>query len=382
MDSGYVELPYKGVSSIWAYASITEKVHFVVVVPKSVVMDLPERASRTVLEYFREQLVYTTLAAVIVIILLTVAALYGSRTITQSLLQIVSAAKRLSRGDFSVRLDVRTGDERDQVIQAFNDLGPKLEDQVRIQNALQLAREVQQSLLPLEDPMISGLDIAGISIYCDETGGDYYDYYIGSGEIDIKKVSLVVGDVSGHGLASALLMAAARALLRQRTSLPGSVADIVTDVNRELSSDVDASGNFMTLFYLSIDSQCRTMQWVRAGHDPAIFFDPSTDTFDELQGRGIALGVDKSWVYHESENAKLAEGQIIFIGTDGIWETRNAQNQMFGKEPIYDIIRQKSAASAAEIIKAVISALNQFRGDAASEDDVTMVVIKVEKIPS
>ncbi len=379
VDSGYVELPYKGVASIWAYASITENVHFVVVVPKSVVMDLPDKASRTVLEYFREQLVYTTLAAVIVIILLTAAALHGSRTITRSLLQIVSAAKRLSRGDFSVRLDLRTGDERDQVIQAFNELGPKLEDQVHIQNALQLAREVQQSLLPLEDPQISGLDIAGISIYCDETGGDYYDYYPEKNELGAKKISMVVGDLSGHGLASALLMATARALLRQRTAMPGSIADIVTDVNRELASDIAESGNFMTLLYLMIDIQNRKMQWVRAGHDPAIFYDPATDTIDELQGRGIALGVDEFWVYQENEKRDLAEGQIIFIGTDGIWETRNAQKQMFGKEPIFDIIRRKSEASAAEIMKAVISALNQFRGDAASEDDVTMMVIKIER---
>ncbi len=143
MESGYVELPYKGVDSIWAYAAITENVHFVVVVPKSVVMDLPDRTSRTIFEYTREQLIYTAFAALIVVVLLTIAALHGSRKITRSLLQIASAAKRLSSGDFSVHLDVQTGDERDQVIQAFNELGPRLEDQVRIHNSLLLAREVQ-----------------------------------------------------------------------------------------------------------------------------------------------------------------------------------------------------------------------------------------------
>jgi sigma-B regulation protein RsbU (phosphoserine phosphatase) len=378
MESGYVELPYKGVDSIWAYAAITEKVHFVVIVPKSVVMDLPEKTSRTILEYTHELLIYTAFAALIVVVLLTTAALHGSRTITRSLLQIASAAKRLSGGDFSVRLDVQTGDERDQVIQAFNELGPKLEDQVRIRNSLLLAREVQQSLLPIEDPNIFGLDIAGTSIYCDETGGDYYDYYLETKERGAGKVSMVVGDLSGHGLASALLMASARALLRQRTALPGSIADIVTDVNRVLAMDVAESGNFMTLFYLTIDTQSRKMQWVRAGHDPAIFYDPTTDTFDELQGNGVALGVDESWMYDENEKTGLDEGQIIFIGTDGIWETKNAQEQMFGKGPIFEIIRQNSKARAEEIMKAVISASNRFRGDLAPEDDVTLMVIKIE----
>jgi len=378
MESGYVELPYKGVDSIWAYAGITEKVHFVVIVPKSVVMDLPDKTSRTILEYTREQLIYTAFAALIVIVLLTSAALHGSRTITRSLLQIASAAKRLSGGDFSVRLDVHTGDERDQVIQAFNELGPKLEDQVRIHNSLLLAKEVQRSLLPHEDPRISGLDIAGTSIYCDETGGDYYDYYLETNERGAGKVSMVVGDISGHGLASALLMASARALLRQRTSLSGGIANIVTDVNRELSADVAESGNFMTLFYLTIDIQNKKMQWVRAGHDPAIFYDPTTDKFEKLQGNGVALGVKESWMYVENEKTGLAEGQIIFIGTDGIWETKNAQEQMFGKDPIFEIIRQKSKDCAEDIMKTVISTLDQFRGDLTPEDDVTLMVIKIE----
>ena len=115
MESGYVELPYKGVDSIWAYAGITEKVHFVVIVPKSVVMHLPDKTSRAILEYTREQLIYTAFAALIVIVLLTSAALYGSRTITRTLLKIASAAKRLSGGDFSVRLNMHTGDERNAI---------------------------------------------------------------------------------------------------------------------------------------------------------------------------------------------------------------------------------------------------------------------------
>jgi sigma-B regulation protein RsbU (phosphoserine phosphatase) len=188
---------------------------------------------------------------------------------------------------------------------------------------------------------------------------------------------MVVGDLSGHGLASALLMASARALLRQRTSLSGSIANIVTDVNRELAIDVAESGNFMTLFYLTIDIQSQKMQWVRAGHDPAIFYDPTTDTFDELQGTGVALGVLESWKYDENEKTGLAEGQIIFIGTDGIWETKNAQEQMFGKDPIFEIIRKHSKARAEDIMKAIISALNRFRGNLSPEDDVTLMVIKI-----
>ena len=118
-----------------------------------------------------------------------------------------------SLGDFSIRLDIQTGDERDQVIQAFNEMVPKLQDHLRIYKSLNLATEVQQSLLPQANPKIPGLDIVGKSIYCDETGGDYFDYL----EIGLKppgRISVIVGDVADHGIPSALLMATARALIR------------------------------------------------------------------------------------------------------------------------------------------------------------------------
>lgn len=376
-ESGCIELSYKDNDSIWSYASVTGQVHFVIIVPKSVAMELPEQTSLTVLDYTRDQLILTAIAAMIVIAFLTAAALLGSRTITRSLLQIATAAKRLSGGDFSVRLNVRTGDERDQVIQAVNEMGPKLQDHLRIYNSLQLAKEVQRRLLPHQKPDIAGLDVAGTSIYCDETGGDYYDYLLENNHATGRAV-LVVGDISGHGLPSALQMASARALLRQRTSLSGNIGNIITDVNYQLTIDMADSGSFMTLFYLWIDTQSRKIKWVRAGHDPAIFYDPVADTFEGLGGKGIVLGADETWIYEENEKADLRNGQVILIGTDGIWEATNSEGQMFGKDRIYEMIRKNAGAGADEIMNAVISSLNQFRGDATPEDDVTLMVIKVQ----
>ena len=114
---------------------------------------------------------------------------------------------------------------------------PKLEDHLRMHESLQLATEVQQNLLPQREPSLPGLDIAGLSLYCDETGGDYYDY------LDVAQdppgaAAVVVADVSGHGVHAALLMASARAALRLRASLPGSLSEIVADVNRQFTEDV------------------------------------------------------------------------------------------------------------------------------------------------
>jgi sigma-B regulation protein RsbU (phosphoserine phosphatase) len=375
--SGYVRMAYKGEDSIWAYADIDGYTHFIVTMPHTVVKRISQSTSQTFNKFASNQLIITGTTAFIVLVLLALAAVIGSRAITRSLLQITTAAEQLSRGDFSVRLDLRTGDERDRVIQAFNEIGPKLEDNIRLQQSLDLAMKVQQKLLPDDDPKIPGLDIAGKSIYCDETGGDYYDY-LAIQENMPGKVNIVVGDVSGHGISSALLMASARAYLRQRVSMPGRLDEIIADVNRQLIVDVAGTNRFVTLFMLEIDMLHKQLKWVRAGHVPAILYDRRTDSFEELRGAGIPLGVEVSWIYEENIKSDLSDDQIIFLATDGVWEQRNPDGEMFWKDRVNELIRKNSTKSAGDIIHIFIDALNRFKGDLKFEDDVTMVVVKLK----
>jgi sigma-B regulation protein RsbU (phosphoserine phosphatase) len=133
----------------------------------------------------------------------------------------------------------------------------------------------------------------------------------------------------------------------------------------------------MTLFCCEIDTCSRSLRWVRAGHDPAIFYDPDTNTFEELKGPGLALGVDADRQYDEQQKTELQNRQIIVIGTDGIWEAHNSEGDTFGKESLLEIIRQHASAGAQEIVSAILSGVNRFRKDVITEDDVTLVVIKV-----
>ncbi len=376
-ESGYVSLTFENIESIWAYAGIDHLTQFVLIVPKSVIMALPDETSKTFFEYIKDQILFAGAATVLTILFLAAAALIGSFIITRSLLRIAAAAKKLSGGDFSVKLGLRTGDERDLVIQAFNDMGPKLQDHLRLNQSIDLAMKVQQKLLPSKNPQIPGLDIAGKSIYCDETGGDYYDFL----EVDEKnggKISVVVGDVSGHGISSALLMASARAFLRQRISLPGTLGQMITDVNYQLAKDVADYHNFMTLFYLRIDRGHKTLEWVRAGHDPALFYDPKTKSFEELDGQDIPLGVEASWKYKENKKAGLSADQIIVIATDGVWEAQNTSGEMFGKDRIHDLVWANAALSAKGILNILLDVLNRFAKGKKFEDDVTLVVIKIK----
>ena len=315
------------------------------------------------------------LYAIFVAIALSLNFLVG-KSILEPVKAMMEMVNKIRHGDFHHKVQVDSNDELGVLGDGMNEMTDGLIERDRMRQSLHLAQEVQQALLPRIDPQISGLDIASTSVYCDETGGDYYDFLKGEGK-DAGKINVVVGDVSGHGISSALLMATARAMLRQRSALTGSISQIVTDVNRLLTLDVEESGGFMTLFYLTVDLANRHLRWVRAGHDPAILYDPVTDAFEKLRGEGMALGVDTDQRYAEYEWAHLKKEQIVLMGTDGIWEARNPQGKMFGKEPIYHIIRNNPAASAKEILTAIFNALNRFLEDSAPEDDVTLIVIKI-----
>ena len=243
--------------------------------------------------------------------------------------------------------------------------------------ALMLAGEVQKSMHPHEKPQIKGLDIAGRNVSCDEIGGDYYDF-LWQRESTRGPLNVVVGDISGHGVDSALLMTTARAFLRMRASQPGTLSEIISAMNSHLALDVLQTGKFMTLFFLSIDPRKKCVSWVRAGHDPDMLYDPDKDEFDELVGSGIALGVTNEVNYAENHKDGLANGQILAIGTDGIWEAFNRQGEMYGKERLRSVMRKYCHESASTILSAVYDELNLFTLGQRSEDDITLVIIKVD----
>ncbi len=245
----------------------------------------------------------------------------------------------------------------------------------KVKDSLAYAGEVQRTLIPAAAPVADGFDFAGKTIWCDETGGDYYDF-IECGEWDQGKIGIVVGDVSGHGVSSALLMTTARTSLRERIRGEGGPACVIPDVNKRIVRDTGELGFFITLFYAEIDVKSKYFRWVRAGHEPAILYDSNRESFEDLTGQGLPLGVSEDAVYEESVK-HINPGQVILVGTDGIKETCNAKGEMFGKNRLKKIIRNNAQKSAKEIIDTVIDTLEHFRFPLETEDDITLVVIKV-----
>ncbi len=180
-------------------------------------------------------------------------------------------------------------------------------DMTQQTKSLALAAEVQKSLMPQEPPAVEGLDIAGRTLSCEAIGGDYFDYLWDRACLG-DPLSVVVGDVTGHGIDAALLMTTARAFLRMRASQCGGIAPIITEMNRHLARDVSDSGRFMTLACLRFDIKNRVLHWVRAGHPPVLVYDPANDRFKELRGQGLPLGVDADYQYNENIDGLLAAG--------------------------------------------------------------------------
>ena len=336
-----------------------------------------ERSLQLIKEEYQRHSRRAVIGFTIAAIILVSGTLYFiRRSIIVPVLAVDAGASEVAAGNLETRLVPKGKNEISNLIQSFNTMVEGLRDRAAMRQSLEVAKEVQQNLLPRHTPSFEGLDIAGTSIYCDETGGDYFDF-IDMNTPAEKKLGIVIGDVSGHGVSAALLMATARAFLRQRAALPGTLAQIVSDVNLQLTRDVAESGNFMSLFYMTIDKTNESLTWVRAGHDPGLLYDPENDKITELMGKGVALGVDPNWRYVENQLPNVTAGQIIVLGTDGIWETRNSRGEMFGKDALFTIMKTHSQSNARSILEEVTATLTHFRENAQVEDDVTLIVVKI-----
>ena len=301
--------------------------------------------------------------------------IFVSANTTRSLTELVRVLKEVARGNYSERVEVTSNDEIGFAGDVVNEMAEGLVERDRMRRSMNMAREVQQSLIPTRTPKIPGLDLAGRIIYSEGTGGDYFDF-IKLGPPETTTLSVVVGDVSDHGLPSALLMTTARASFRQRAAMSGRLANIVSDVNTQLARDIGDTGRFMTMFLCQLDARQRVVRWVNAGHDPALIYDPATDHFEELGGHSPALGVMRDYQYAELKR-DVRFGQLILIGTDGLWEAQNGDGRMFGKKAYRDVIRANADRPAEELIQVVLDEIGRFSHPLTPADDITLVAIKL-----
>ena len=243
----------------------------------------------------------------------------------------------------------------------------------KIERDLDLARKIQQGLLPQCIPNMRGLDICGEMIPAMQVGGDYFDLI----QISDTKLFVVVGDVSGKGLSASLYMTKLQTMIKLNCSDGKSPKEILTDINRRIYSEMDKSW-FVTITLALFDLEKGTVTFCRAGHMPVL--QATNGTVQAYRTQGLGVGIEAGIVFDKSlveEEIKLSPGQIYAFFTDGVTEAMNEQNELFGDDNLNAILKNKTTARSTDIVNEIWTSVKNFRGEAEVNDDMTLVVVKV-----
>lgn len=367
--AGTEPLPFgPGGHSMLAYAPVRDTSGQVVAV-------LAMQACGIHLDLASQQLKHVAIGIFLGALLLAIVpVLLISRRLHMPVERLYRGMKALATGKFDTRVEpMRTGDEFERLMSGFNQMAAGLQERDRMKRALGLAQEIQQRLLPEHAPAVNGFDIAGSSVFCDETGGDYYDFIT----LSDGRVVMLVGDVSGHGIGAALLMATVRAAVRSAAHEEGvGPAELVAAANAHLVGGTGDS-QYATLFCVVLAPPDGTICWAAGGHAPALLCH-ADGTIEKLSNTGLPVGVLEDAQFSEGGPVALGQGEILLMGTDGIWEQRNGAGEFFGRHRLERVLTDSRELAASDITQAVLRAVGAFAGDAPQADDITVVVCRAE----
>lgn len=302
--------------------------------------------------------------------------------------KLANWVKELGSGNVQDEIDFDSSSEAGQIAQAFSEITDKfresqknLAEQERIKKEMQVAQEIQQTLLPSEIPKLEGYEIGSHYEAASMVGGDYYDFV----DVDKDMLGIVVADVSGKGLPGAMVMTMIRTLLRTEARAIRSSSEVLARLNSIVVDDMK-KGMFVTLFYVIVDSKKRRVNYASAGHNPMILYRRSTQKTYYLNPRGFPVGIslpDRDLFKNsiESDTIQLGEDDLLIIYTDGITEAMNHRREMFGEERMLDVIRKYGDLTATEFADKLASEIRSFTEGYPQSDDITFVVVKERSTP-
>jgi len=301
--------------------------------------------------------------------------------------KLTKGVLEIGEGDLESRIPVESNDEFGEIARAFNEITLKFKqaqknvlEQERLQKEMQVAQEIQHTLLPSKFPQVEGYEISTIYRAAKEVGGDYFDFVW----VDEDTLGIVVADVSGKGVPGSLVMTMIRTALRLEARGNKSAADVLAKVNNFVSDDVK-KGMFVTIFYIILDSKRRVINYASAGHNPMILYRGETKNTYFLNPKGIPVGLnlleeDSFTNTIRKENIKLKKNDMLIIYTDGITEAMNRKKEQFGEERFLNLIREDGHHSPQAFVGKLDEALANFTGNAPQNDDITLVVIKEKEM--
>ncbi len=293
---------------------------------------------------------------------------------------------KIGEGKLDHRIEIEGEDEFSQIAKAFNDMAVKFKgaqesliEQERIQKEIQVAKEIQHTLLPKVVPEAEGFDIASLYRSAKEVGGDYYDII----KVGPNLIGVIVADVSGKGVPASLVMTITRTVVRLISIQNKSAKSVLTKVNNFVKEDMK-KGMFVTCFYLVLDSITRRINFASAGHDPLILFRAKENKVYYIKPKGFPLGIslnDDSLFKNVmvEEELKLQKDDMIVVYTDGITEAMNGKRELFGEKRFVECIKKYGKLTANEFIDNLDREIKEFTQGYPQNDDITIVAIKEKK---
>jgi serine phosphatase RsbU (regulator of sigma subunit) len=241
----------------------------------------------------------------------------------------------------------------------------------KLEHELDVAREIQQSILPHTLPEMPGLDVGALMHPARAVGGDLYDLIA----LDEKHLGIVIGDVSDKGVPAAIFMGLCRSLLRAEASRMAAPAVVLNEVNRHLM-DMNEAGQFVTVLYGVMDCEQRVFTYARAGHEIPFIFQADGTEIIPPKDRGRALGLFDDINLDETSVPLLPGSRIVFF-TDGATDAVNPQGELFGRERLRQTVRQQATCPAQVLCQALHESITGFQKDAPQADDIALVAVCV-----
>jgi sigma-B regulation protein RsbU (phosphoserine phosphatase) len=338
---------------------------------------------RTVLAEVRSKTIWAGAALAATLLLMLGSVALVSRTITRPIARLREKVSAVGQGDLEVTLDeTASSDEIRELAATFNRMTGELRAHVdrlsveitarsRIERDLDVAREIQQGLLPSSRPNAEGYAIAGYSQPADKTGGDYYDWC----PTPDGRLFMSLADVTGHGVGPALVTAVCRAYVHASLATGQELPELLSRLNDLLVADLPA-GRFVTFAGVVLDTERHSVETLSAGHGPSFHYVAAERKLVEFGADGLPLGVEPGADYSEPNRFTMEPGDLLVVLTDGLFECPNSSGERFGLERLRAAILDAAGLDADGIIKRLTSVSLAFSGDVPPEDDVTLVVVK------
>jgi len=246
----------------------------------------------------------------------------------------------------------------------------------RLEHDLDIARSIQQGLLPQNPPQLEGFEIAGWNQPADQTGGDYFDWQ----ELADGRLALSLTDVTGHGIGPALLTAVCRAYARASFPSDSELESVMKQLNDLLFEDLPPE-QFVTFVVAFLDPATSEIQLLSAGHAPLLLYTAADDRVHDFSAHGVPFGLFPGSGYGSPQQIKLAPGDMLILITDGFLEWMNSEDEEFGLSRVQEIIRATQDLPPEEISSRLHSAVIAFSGGTQQQDDLTAVILKRKSNP-